>query len=266
MTSKKKVITSKANSTTKTPSPTPPMLQVEVEEEDQTPTSAQPSPATIPEAPALPPTVSPQSSEPAAPAANTTENQPPSSNAGTRLSPLEVPASPAPPSLESSPQAQSSSSKLYLTILIVLILLISLGVGGYLLYSSGNLPFLNNSTPSSSTSPSATPTPTLSPSPSPSHSGLTREEISLEVLNGTTIAGLASKSADALELLGYDIARTGNSPTDAEVTMVYVQKELEDSLLVLLSDLQESFGVASISGYLEDSEATARIVLGPDAN
>lgn len=102
--------------------------------------------------------------------------------------------------------------------------------------------------------PTSTPQPTLAP--------LNREEISLEILNGSGVPGLAGKTATMFEDLGYSVPEVGNGNTVAS-TEVYVQEELEERLSLLMDDLLENLNVSSVAGYLdEDDEVTARVVLG----
>src|SRR3972149_11930598 len=56
------------------------------------------------------------------------------------------------------------------------------------------------------------PAPTLAPAESDGEEtiGLNREEITLEVLNGSGVAGAAGKTAREFEDLGYIIVKTGN--------------------------------------------------------
>lgn len=89
------------------------------------------------------------------------------------------------------------------------------------------------------------------------------EEISLEILNGSGIAGLAGQWADVFEALGYEIVLIGNGD-ETEVHQMFVQEGLEDELDKLLDDVAEELSIATVSGYLEDSTASARIILGSE--
>lgn len=90
---------------------------------------------------------------------------------------------------------------------------------------------------------------------------LSRSEITVDVLNGSGVSGQAGKHSKILEDLGYEIGEVGN----AESTIgnkIYVNRELEEKLEVFLSDSKSQLDVSSISGYLDDTEADARVVLG----
>jgi hypothetical protein len=90
---------------------------------------------------------------------------------------------------------------------------------------------------------------------------LERDEISLEILNGSGVSGLAGKTADTFEALGYTIADTGNA-TATEGNELYVNPDYADMIEVLLSDVEDELNITSVSGDLDDSDATARIILG----
>ena len=100
----------------------------------------------------------------------------------------------------------------------------------------------------------ATPTPEATPIP--------REDITLDILNGSGTAGLAGIIADTFEELGYEILEVGNAD-DTEGNELYVNPDIDQDLLsLLLEDVLEELDIASISGDLEDSSASARIILG----
>ena len=90
---------------------------------------------------------------------------------------------------------------------------------------------------------------------------LKRTEISLEVLNGSGVAGLAGETANTFEDLGYEIWEVGNA--DGTVgNKLYVNTKFKNKIEVLLSDVEKELDISSVSGSLKDSTASARIVLG----
>ena len=98
-------------------------------------------------------------------------------------------------------------------------------------------------------------------SPAPAPLGLPKSAISLEVLNASGITGEARKVGDRLEALGYKVVKVGNADRQAE-NQVFLARDLEEMLGELLADLDKELGISSPSGYLEDSTASARVVLG----
>ena len=104
----------------------------------------------------------------------------------------------------------------------------------------------------------------ISPSPTIVIPTLNKSEWSLEVLNGSGVAGVAKKSADTLEKGGYAIDTVGNSPKNVGETQIFIadSKSTEDKAL-FLEDIKKLLGVdASISGTLSDSKSAARIIVG----
>lgn len=101
----------------------------------------------------------------------------------------------------------------------------------------------------------------VTPTPIPTTSSLSREEISLEILNGSGVAGAAAETASIFEELGYEIVEIGNAD-EVEGNQLYVDSDLEDLLDQLLEDVGEKLDIASISGKLTNSTASARIILG----
>lgn len=92
-----------------------------------------------------------------------------------------------------------------------------------------------------------------------------RSKWSLEVLNGSGVAGLAKTSADKLVGLGYKIIKVGNSSkSNVTVTEILVSEELSEKSEDLLKDISDNFKQATISGALKDSTASARIIVGSD--
>lgn len=105
---------------------------------------------------------------------------------------------------------------------------------------------------------SPTPLPTATPQ---AVIALGREAISLEILNGSGVVGLAGKVATTFKDLGYTSVETGNGDA-VDVTEVYIKKDLEPQLATLMKDLSDALKVASVTGYLKTTDTmTARIVL-----
>lgn len=85
--------------------------------------------------------------------------------------------------------------------------------------------------------------------------------LTIEVLNGSGIAGKASKTADALKEKGYIIVSTGNAKKIPGTTVTFSSTIPQRAKEVVLSDLQ-SIGISSISATIIDSSVSARIILG----
>lgn len=77
-------------------------------------------------------------------------------------------------------------------------------------------------TPSATTIPTATPTPSSSPTASPN--SISKSSISIRVLNGTTIAGLAATGRSVLEQAGFTVRTIGNANNQTyQTTVIYYQ-------------------------------------------
>ena len=107
----------------------------------------------------------------------------------------------------------------------------------------------------------ATQTPEADTSAGVKNKQLERNEISLEILNGSGISGEAGRIAGVFEKLGYVIKKTGNTePTKGNKLLV--NQDMEAKLEILLGDVEKELDIASRSGYLRDSTVSARIILG----
>lgn len=108
-----------------------------------------------------------------------------------------------------------------------------------------------------------TPAPTAEPTPTPNL--LVRLDWSFEVLNGSGVSGQAKKLADKLKSLGYPVVKSGNADKQTyETTELFVKKELQDKINIVIVDLKDIVKIASIAGELKDGTASARIIIGKD--
>lgn len=90
-----------------------------------------------------------------------------------------------------------------------------------------------------------------------------REEWLFEVLNGSGIAGAAAEAAVKLTTLGYKVIKIGNASEQTYTTsQLFVAPNLVDQSHLILDDLEIEFGIASFSGQLTDSTASARLIVG----
>jgi uncharacterized protein YxeA len=89
-----------------------------------------------------------------------------------------------------------------------------------------------------------------------------RSKVTLEILNGSGVAGAAKKIADGLADLGYEIITVGNAPEESAQTQVLIAENLKKFEAEFLKDLNESLNEATVSGTLENSTASARITIG----
>lgn len=100
--------------------------------------------------------------------------------------------------------------------------------------------------------PSATPVPATN-----------KSDITIEVLNGSGVAGTAGKAAAKLATLGYTIGATGNAEKRYSKSEIWIAPSVkDDGVAMLLVDSEKEFSITSTSGVLEDSTFSARLIIG----
>lgn len=97
--------------------------------------------------------------------------------------------------------------------------------------------------------PSEKPTPTVKP-----------KGISVRVLNGSGVTGVAGKVADLLKSLGYAIAGTGNAPNYNYATTEISTKKSQ-TLSILQADLAGKYEIGSASATLSATESADAVVI-----
>lgn len=160
---------------------------------------------------------------------------------------------------EEEPKLEKSNKKIFIVgiIITILVILVATVFGFYFLKQGSNQESAKEE--KAETTPTPTPKPKIS---------IDRAEWSLEVLNGTATPGLAKDLADKLEALGYEIVLTGNADNkDYENSQILVTSEKDsEEIDLLLKDIKSEIDISSSSGDLEDSTASARIIIGSDYN
>lgn len=113
--------------------------------------------------------------------------------------------------------------------------------------------------------PTATPTGTKT-TPAPTLSGgLDRSDLSIEIQNGSGVAGAATKMSDKLKALGYDISSTGNADNfDYAETIIQVASSEKAYLDILKKDLSDDYTIKSATADLTGSDADALIIIGKE--
>lgn len=122
-------------------------------------------------------------------------------------------------------------------------------------------------TPTSTSAPTkSTPTPTKKPTPTPtsvraatSAAELKRQAISVQVLNGSGVAGAAKKIADYLAGLSYTISNTGNADNYDYEKIVIETKKTAD-LDLLKADLGAQYAMGTASATLSASSSYDAVV------
>jgi len=118
-------------------------------------------------------------------------------------------------------------------------------------------------TPTASVSGKATGTPTkvASPSATPKKTGL-----SIQVLNGSGISGVASTMKKFLEDKGYNVVGTGNAKNfEYAKTEIVIKADKTASLDKLKSDLSANYSVGSTSATLDTTVSyDAQVIIGKE--
>ncbi len=130
-------------------------------------------------------------------------------------------------------------------------------------------------TPEPSPTPKVSPTPTPKTSVTPTKStststidktsGLDRANLTIEIQNGSGIAGAATKASNILKDLGYAIASSGNADNfDYETTIIQVKSTKKAYLDLLKKDLGTDYTIGEATSDLTGSTADALIIVGKE--
>jgi len=134
----------------------------------------------------------------------------------------------------------------YLWIIVPTALLVGALVGGLITYFTG-ISSLGQVDPSPTPIATATPNTEATPEPTASTS-LKREDVKVQVLNGSGVSGAAGKVKTLLEGLGYKDVDTGNaSSTDVAVTEVSVKESKKEFVKLVIKDLAKSYEAVEAS-------------------
>jgi len=145
-------------------------------------------------------------------------------------------------------------------IVVLLLLLVALGfAANYFLHTK------TTKQTTVATVPTATPMPTILPTDTPSatpSATLAPTPLTVQVLNGSGVAGAAGKIATSLKTLGYTVTSTGNADTfDYKNIVIEVKKSEASALTKLKTDLSKDYTVGSTSATLSASNKTDAIVI-----
>lgn len=167
------------------------------------------------------------------------------------------------------PAAKSQNgSKTKWIVLIIVIVSVILGVGGWLLMKGGSSDVEPSPTPESgvlSSFATPVPDPTAEPTEEPSTEPAVKSEVKIEILNGTGTPGDASLVKTALTKLGYENVEAANSDTqEEERTTVTFARELPTATIdEITAALEGIFAEVRVrKGSLSDG-VSVRILTGP---
>ncbi len=158
------------------------------------------------------------------------------------------------------PVTPKKKSKKFIRVLLVLILVLAIIGGGYYLtrHTGAALKFAF-----AQPTPTAVPTviPTNTPIPTPS---IAKKDVVVEVLNGTTIAGLAGKTKSQLADAGYTNATTGNAPTQdvTATTVAFSSKVPQEYQTEIVTLLKKSFSNVTVEATALTGSTDVKIITG----
>ena len=141
----------------------------------------------------------------------------------------------------------------YLWIIVPTALLVGALVGGLITYFSGianlNNPSTESPTPVATTISENKETPIASNAPA-----VKRDEIKVQVLNGSGVSGAAGKAKTLLEGLGYSGVDTGNASSSSFVsTEVAVKESAKEFLDLVIKDLSKDYTATAAAKVLPTS-------------
>lgn len=141
------------------------------------------------------------------------------------------------PTYQQPQKAKNASAKW----LIIFILLLVLGGAGIFFFSKSASEPIATPTPSFGVVPIDTPVATSTPLSTPA-AVTNRDEVTIQILNGTGITGEAKLLSDRLEKLGYsEITAANADTTDNTITTVTFSKDLSQAVQDEIKKELESF-------------------------
>lgn len=168
------------------------------------------------------------------------------------------------PKVEETPAAcveteeeKPKTKKVFFLVLLVILILVAIA-GGIFVYKKS----IDQKNSSSGAVPTTTPqAEQITQTPAEE---LKREDLKVEILNGSGTPGAAGVTQKYLEDLGYQIAKTGNAKSYTyKETEISIKEEKRPYLEMLVKDLEKNYTLATGSSFLEsESEFDAVIVVG----
>lgn len=150
---------------------------------------------------------------------------------------------------EENPDSDDSKVNTFWVIALALFIIASLVGGGILVFRAG----VEKGKLEAGSTTQGTPAPSESAAPSASPE-VKREDLKIQVLNGTGKAGVAASAKEYLEGLGYKDVETGNaSSSDFTETEIAVKDSKKAYLETLKADLSKEYTVSATTKTLSSS-------------
>jgi len=154
---------------------------------------------------------------------------------------------------ESSPLDKKNKNFFKLGIIVLIIILAITGIVFFFFFNS-----------SSKTAP-VEEKKTVEPTKALEKAQIDKSEWTLEVLNGSGVAGAAAKAAAKLTEQGYTVISTGNADNqDYKKSELFVAENMQSKAQLLIDDLKDAYGLTEVKSILKDSTASAQIILGSE--
>jgi len=154
----------------------------------------------------------------------------------------------------SEPSNEDRSTKIYVISIIISIIILAIASGVFVYRSRQTIEEVQ---------PEPTPTPEeVVMKEEEKVKVIERKDITLEVLNGSGVAGLAGDTKGIFEDLGYTVDSVGNTDSTEGNQLYISDKYTQEELANLITDAKEKLDIPEVAAKLSDLDVTARIVLG----
>ena len=167
---------------------------------------------------------------------------------------LEEPQSQTPPTESLLEDPNESSIKKRLIIALIIVILATASITIYYLYAKKI----------TTTSDKPQPTPTSESQSQASPQTLNKADWTLEILNGSGKTGAAAALAEKLTTKGYQVIKTGNAPKNTTTTQIFFADSIKGQADLFLEDIKDELPNPTDAGSLNDSTASARIIIGAE--
>lgn len=154
----------------------------------------------------------------------------------------------------------ASSSKLWIVLPVILLLLAVVGVFSYM--NKDQLLSKINLGGKAEVAATPTPTPSSRPTPTPTPS-IERAKYQVRVLNGTRTAGAAAKLKEKLESLGWKVLSVGNNTNqNIDQTQVRAKDSAATASGVLILDLSSDYEASAGAALKSTDKADLEVIIG----
>jgi hypothetical protein len=159
-----------------------------------------------------------------------------------------------------SDKQESPIKKNLVVILLALAIVVVFGVGGWILFGPKKTETGLTLSPVVSVAPTAIPTPTATPS-----AAIDFGEYSVQVLNGSGIAGLAAGVRDSLLVSGFGTVDIGNAPETVKGS-IQTKLDLSPEVITKARESVSEFVINNTGTLTNDNKYDLVIVLGSEKN